>query len=62
MLRHTCATTLLAAGTPLFDVSRVLGHAQISITADTYGHLVPDMTAAAATRMDEVFGKAEGVR
>ncbi len=31
-------------------------------TADTYGRLVPDMTAAAATRMDEVFGKAEGVR
>jgi integrase len=62
ILRHTCATTLLAAGTPLFDVSRVLGHAQITITADTYGHLVPDMTAAAATRMDDVFGKAEGVR
>lgn len=55
-LRHTCATTLLAAGVPLFDVSRVLGHASIQITADTYGHLAPDMTAGAARQMDAVFG------
>jgi integrase len=61
-MRHTCATTLLAAGVPLFDVSRVLGHASIKITADTYGHLAPDMTAGAAARMDDVFGVGGGVR
>jgi integrase len=51
-LRHTAATLLLADGTPLFDVSRVLGHSQIGTTADIYGHLVPDITANAAARMD----------
>jgi len=58
-LRHTAATLLLTDGTPLFDVSRILGHAQISTTADIYGHLVPEMTAGAASRMD-VLLKAKG--
>ena len=54
-LRHTAATLLLADGTPLFDVSRILGHAQISTTSDIYGHLVPEMTAGAAARMDSLL-------
>ena len=33
-LRHTAATLLLADGTPLFDMSRVLCHSQIGTTAD----------------------------
>lgn len=51
-LRHTAATLLLTDGTPLFDVSRILGHSQISTTSDIYGHLVPEMTAGASARMD----------
>lgn len=54
-LRHTAATLLLTDGVPLFDVSRILGHAEISTTADTYGHLVDDMTANAAQRMDNLL-------
>lgn len=54
-LRHTAATLLLTDGMPLFDVSRILGHAQISTTADIYGHLVPEMTAGAAARMDHLL-------
>lgn len=54
-LRHTAATWLLAEGVPLFDVSRVLGHSSINLTADLYGHLVPDMTAGAAQRMDGIL-------
>ena len=38
-LRHTCATLLLADGVPLHKVAALLGHANISITADLYGHL-----------------------
>ena len=45
-LRHTAATLLLLDGTTLFDVSRVLGHSEISTTSDIYGHLLPEMTAA----------------
>lgn len=58
-LRHTAATLLLADGAPLFDVSRILGHSQISTTADTYGHLVDDMTAGAAARMDALIGRRQ---
>ncbi|MGP4112980.1 tyrosine-type recombinase/integrase [Streptomyces sp. 4N509B] len=41
-LRHFFASTMLAAGVSLLEVSRWLGHHSIRITADTYGHLVPD--------------------
>jgi integrase len=56
-LRHTAATLLLLDGAPLFDVSRVLGHANTATTSGIYGHLVPEMTAAAATRMDVLLSK-----
>jgi integrase len=51
-LRHSAATMLLTGGTPLFDVSRVLGHAKVSTTADIHGHFMPEMAAGAAARMD----------
>jgi integrase len=56
-LRHTAATLLLLDGAPLFDVSRVLGHSEISTTSDIYGHLLPEMAAAAATRMDTLLNR-----
>lgn len=42
-MRHTHATLLLAAGTPIKAVSERLGHAKTSITLDTYAHVLPDM-------------------
>ena len=37
-LRHSCASLLIAAGVPLIKVSQWLGHSEIGITTDTYGH------------------------
>lgn len=37
--RHTYATRLLRGGTPIEVVSMLLGHASITTTIDTYGHL-----------------------
>ena len=51
-LRHTCATLLLESGADLFEVSRLLGHSSISITADVYGHVTPSMKRGLADRMD----------
>jgi integrase len=38
-LRHTAATLMLRRGMPVADVSRILGHASISITMDVYRHV-----------------------
>ena len=37
--RHTYATRLLRAGTPVEVVSKLLGHASVTTTVDVYGHL-----------------------
>jgi len=39
-LRHTYASAQLAAGEDVITVSRLLGHANASITLNTYGHLM----------------------
>ena len=43
-LRHSAATVMLTNGVPLKVVSEILGHASIVITADTYGHVSPDVS------------------
>src|SRR5215510_3551282 len=54
-LRHGCATLLLAQGVPIKTVSDILGHSQISITADIYGHVVPEAHRAALQAIDKVL-------
>lgn len=41
-LRHTHAAWVLSAGGSIFALSRRLGHASITITADIYGHLTQE--------------------
>ena len=38
---------MLSAGVPLKVVSDLLGHSGISITADVYGHVSPDVSRSA---------------
>lgn len=45
-LRHTHAAWLITDGVPLLAVSRRLGHESIVITADVYGHLLPEADTA----------------
>src|SRR6202008_371274 len=42
-LRHTCASLALAANIHPKVVSELLGHSQISITLDTYSHVMPNL-------------------
>ncbi len=46
-LRHTHASLLVAAGTPIKVVSERLGHAHPAFTMHTYQHLIPGMKATA---------------
>lgn len=38
--RHSHASNLIAAGIPLINISKRLGHSSVSMTSDIYGHLV----------------------
>jgi integrase len=51
--RHTHATLLLKAGVHPKVVQERLGHSSISMTLDTYSHVVPGMQEAAAMKFDE---------
>jgi integrase len=54
-LRHSTATLALTHGVPLFDVSRMLGHASISTTADRYGAWTDQGRQRTAERMASIF-------
>ncbi len=55
-LRHTCATLLLLGGVHPKIVSEMLGHSTISITLDTYSHVLPTMQRDAAATLERLFG------
>jgi integrase len=50
--RHTFASLMIAAGVNAKALSTYMGHANISITLDRYGHLMPGAEAEAAGLMD----------
>lgn len=50
-MRHTCASWLLNAGTPLPVVQAHLGHESIKTTSDRYGHLDRRTAAEAAATL-----------
>ncbi|HEY5185334.1 MAG TPA: tyrosine-type recombinase/integrase [Actinomycetes bacterium] len=59
-LRHTHATLALRAGVHRRVVQERLGHANVSVTLDTYSHVDTDMQAMAAARVSAlVTGESE---
>jgi hypothetical protein len=58
-LRHSYASISLRAGTPLKVVSEMLGHTTVAITADLYTHVLGNLKAEAADRLDAIFSDAE---
>lgn len=58
-LRHTCATRMIAAGIDVATVSRILGHAEISVTLAKYVTSDAATQRAAMERMGEVFSMRE---
>ena len=56
-LRHCCATLRLEQGEELAVVSRILGHASITTTANVYGHVTDRMLDKAAERTDVILGR-----
>ena len=59
-LRHAAATVLIEQGVDLGVVSRMLGHADLSTTADVYAHLTDRMLQSAADQMELALRSAVG--
>ena len=54
-LRHTFASLLFAAGVEVKVISKLLGHASVKITYDTYVHLFQEDYQEATKALDELF-------
>lgn len=54
-LRHGCASLLLAQGVHPRVVMEVLGHSQISLTLNTYSHVIPQLLTEAADQLDSAL-------
>jgi integrase len=57
-LRHSHATHLLAAGVHPKIAQERLGHSSISITLDTYSHVLPGMQDDAVAKVDAAIQAA----
>lgn len=57
-LRHGHATAALEAGAPLKVVSERLGHRSISITADVYSHVRPEVDQAVAENVAAIIARS----
>lgn len=56
-LRHSYASTALAAGLPILELSRHLGHATTAETTETYGHLLPDTDDRTRHTLDHLWNR-----
>jgi integrase len=54
-LRHSAATLLLAQGVHARYIMELLGRSTISLTTNTYGHVLKEMRRETARQTDEVF-------
>ncbi len=61
-LRHSYASTLVAAGEDLKFIQTQLGHSNLTMTLNTYSHLLPGKSAGAGQRIQAAFGINKPVR
>jgi integrase len=56
-LRHTTASLLLEKNVHPKIVSELLGHSNVTLTLNTYSHIINPMSGVAAEAMDEIVGQ-----
>lgn len=54
-IRHTFATKLFERGVPLKTISELLGHSDISVTANIYTHVMPKEKITAVEKLNDLF-------
>ncbi len=58
-LRHTAATLMLEQGVHPKVVQERLGHSDITLTLNTYSHVLPSMQESAAEKMGALLNSIE---
>jgi integrase len=58
-LRHSAATILLSMGVNVKVVQEMLGHSRISMTLDTYSHVLPGMQEEAVEKISGLFQRSQ---
>lgn len=61
-LRHTCAALLIAQGAHPRALMERLGHASVTTSLDTYGHLLPSLDEALTAGLNDVAEAARAQR
>ena len=54
-MRHSAATLLLAQGVHARYIMELLGHSSITLTTNTYGHVLEEMQRETARQTDAVL-------
>lgn len=54
-LRHSFATNAISAGMDYYYLSRIMGHATISVTLDTYADFMPDKSRSEMKKMEGIL-------
>jgi len=60
-LRHTFATRMLEANVPAKVVQEVLGHKDVTLTLNTYSHVIGSTAHDQMSKLDELFAKKNQV-
>lgn len=60
-LRHTSATLLINQGVHAKIISERLGHSDIRVTMNTYGHVLRHADQEAANKLDDLFSNKKSV-
>jgi integrase len=58
-LRHACASLLIAMGLHPREIMEILGHSHISLTMNTYGHVMKASLRRGAEKMDQFLRTGE---
>lgn len=56
-LRHSCATLLIAQGVHPRVVMEILRHSQISMTLNTYAHVLPGIQRDATAKIEALLNR-----
>ena len=53
-LRHTYAALMISLGENIKFIQKQMGHASLTTTMDTYGHLLPEVSEGFSDRLDSL--------